>query len=192
MYINTCICICIIFPQKVVWCRYTYIQKRYITFTQMVVWCGCRIGKYAYVWVGLSPKGLPASRFRDKWQTWDGKRKTCFIPSRIVTFFPVQKSFVPAGPKCDIFREGCDKNRHKLKKIFWCARASHSSQKCDKCDASHFLSPEKVINVTSLTQIWDGKLGRNPGKTDPMCDIPLTWLVFVCDMVSHMRDMVYS
>jgi len=25
------------------------------------------------------------------------------------------KSFVPAGPKCDVFREGCDKKRHKLK-----------------------------------------------------------------------------
>jgi len=60
------------------------------------------------------------------------------------------KSFVPAMPKCDVFREGCDKKRHKLKKIFLCARASHSSQKCDKCDASHFLSPEKVTNVTSL------------------------------------------
>jgi len=86
-------------------------------------------------------------------------------PSRIVTFLPVQKSFVPAGPKCDLFREGCDKKRHKFKKIFSCAR--HSSQKCDKCDASHFSSPEKVTNVTSLTQIWDGKLARNPGKTDP-------------------------
>jgi len=71
------------------------------------------------------------------------------------------KSFVPAVPKCDVFREGCDKKRHRLKKIFSCARASHSSQKCDKCDATHFLSPEKVTNVTSLTQIWDGKLGKN-------------------------------
>ena len=48
-----------------------------------------------------------------------------------------------------------------------------SSQKCDKCDASHFLSPEKVTNVTSLTQIWDGKLGRNPGKTDPKTALSL-------------------
>jgi len=51
------------------------------------------------------------------------------------------------------------------KKIFSCARAT--SQKCDKCDASRFLSPKKVTIVTSLTQIWDGKLGRNPGETDP-------------------------
>jgi len=127
--------------------------------------------------VGLSPKGLPASRFRDKWQIWDGKRKTCFSPSRIVTFLPVQKSFVRAGPKCDVFREGCDKKRHKLKNIFSCARASHSSQKCDKCDASHFLSPKKVTNVTSLTQIWDGNLGRNSVKTDP--DYPVTWRIHV-------------
>ena len=73
-------------------------------------------------------------------------------PSRIVTFLPVQKSFVPAGPKYDVFREGCDKKRHKFEK-YYRVRASHSSQKCDKCDASHFLSPEKVTNVTSLTPI---------------------------------------
>ena len=36
--------------------------------------------------VGLSRNGLPASRFRDEWQIWDGKRKTCFSPNRIVTF----------------------------------------------------------------------------------------------------------
>jgi len=63
-----------------------------------------------------------------------------------------------------VFREGCDQKRHKSKQKNSCARASHSSQKCDKWDAWHFLSP---TNVTSLTQIWDGKLGRNPGKTDP-------------------------
>jgi len=103
--------------------------------------------------VGLSPNGLPASRFRDKWQLWDGKRKTCFSPSRIVTFLPVQISFVPAVPKCDVFREACDKKRHKFKKVFSCARTSHSSQKCDKCYASHCLSQKKVTNVTSLTQI---------------------------------------
>jgi len=68
--------------------------------------------------VGLSPNGLPAACFRDKWQIWDGKRKTCFSPSWIVTFLPVQKSFVPAGPKCDFFREGCVKKRHKLKLKF--------------------------------------------------------------------------
>ena len=117
--------------------------------------------------VGPSPNGLPASRFRDKWQIWDGKRNAFFSPSQIVTFLPVQKSFVLAVPKSDVFREGCDQKRHKLKKIFSCARASHSSQKCDKCDASHFLSQKKVTNVTSLTQIWDGKLWRNPFRTDP-------------------------
>jgi len=74
-------------------------------------------------------------------------------PSRIVTFLPVQKSFVPAGPKYDVFREGCDKKRHKFKKMFSCARATHSSQKCDKCNASHFLSLKKMTNVMSLTQI---------------------------------------
>jgi len=105
--------------------------------------------------VGLRRNGLPASRFRDKWQIWDGKRKTCFSPSRIVivTFLPVQNIFVPAGPKCDVHREGCDQKRHHLKIIFLCARVSHSFQKRDKCDASHLLSPKKVTNLMSLTQI---------------------------------------
>ena len=62
--------------------------------------------------------------------------------SRIVTFLPVQKSFVLAGPKSDDFREGCDKKRHQLKNLFSCARVI--LQKCDKCDASHFLSPGKI------------------------------------------------
>jgi len=86
------------------------------------------------VWVGLSPNGLPASRFRDKWQIWDGKRKTCFSPSQIVTFLPVQKSFVPAGPKCDIFREGCDKKRRKFT-IYFHVRERH-------------IFPRNVTNVT--------------------------------------------
>jgi len=103
--------------------------------------------------VGLSPNGLPPARFQDKWQIWDGKRKTCFSPSWIVTFLPVQNGVVPVGPKCDVFpsREGCDKKGHKFKNIFVC-ESSHSSQKCDKCNASHFLSPKKVTNVTSLAQ----------------------------------------
>jgi len=66
------------------------------------------------------------------------------------------------------FSGGCDQKRHKLNKIFSCARASHSPQKCDKCNASHFLSPKKVTNVTSLSQMWDGRnLGRNSAQTDP-------------------------
>jgi len=134
-------------------------------------WVMSRTNESCHIRVGPSPNGLPASCFRNMWEIWDGKRNAFFSPSRIVTFLPVQKSFVPAVPKCDVFREGCDNKRHKLKKNS-CARASHSSQKCDKCDASHFLSPKKVTNVTSLTQIWDGKLGGNPVRTDPKsCDI---------------------
>ena len=67
------------------------------------------------------------------------------------------KGFVPAGTKCAVFREGCDKNRHKLHKIFSCARASHSSQKCDKGDAFNYLSPKKSdkcdVNHTNLRQM---------------------------------------
>ena len=55
------------------------------------------------------------------WEMWDGKRNAFFSPSRVVTFLPVQKHFVLAVPKCDVFREGCDKKRHMLKKyIFMC------------------------------------------------------------------------
>ena len=131
----------------------------------------CSARKSQNVRVGLSPNGLLASRFQDKRQIWDRKNPTCFSPSRIVTFLPVQKKnsnfFVPAGPKCDVLREGCDKKRHKLKKTISCARTSHSSQKCDKCYVSHFLSPKKVTNMTSLTQIWNENLERNSAKTDP-------------------------
>jgi len=111
--------------------------------------------------VFLSPNGLPASRFRDKWQIWDGKRKTCFSPSRIVTFLHVQIFFVQAGPTFfgkdvtkNVFREGCDKKHHKLKNIFSCARASHSSQKCDRCDTSHFCHRKK----------W--QMSRHPPKSE--------------------------
>ena len=99
--------------------------------------------------VGLSPNGLPASRFRDKWQIWDGKRKTCFSPSRIVTF-----------PKCDVFREGCDKKCHKLKKTFLCARASHSWHKCHKCNASHFF----VTGKSDKCDLTHPNLRREPRK----------------------------
>jgi len=85
------------------------------------------------------------------------EEKTCFSPSRIVAFLPVQKKFVPAGPKSDVFREAIDKKRHHLKVI---------SEKCDKSDAWHFLSPKKGTKVLPLTQIWDGKLGRNSAKTN--------------------------
>ena len=81
----------------------------------------CTRERYSYSYilrVSLSPNGFPVLRFRDKWQIKDGKRKTCCSPSRIVTFLPIQKSFVPAGQKCDVFREGCDQKCHKLKKIF--------------------------------------------------------------------------
>jgi len=111
--------------------------------TYMIDWVG-RFGGNFSSWdkrftlrVGLSPDGLPASRFRDKLQIWDGKRKTCFSPSRSVTFLPVQKGFVPAGrTKCNVFREGCDKKRHKL-----------TSSKKFRVRERHIL-PRNVTNVT--------------------------------------------
>ena len=68
----------------------------------------------------LSPNGLPASRFRDKWQMWNGKRKACFSPSRIVSFLPVQKSYVPAGrgQNDTCFGKDVTKNVTSQKKYF--------------------------------------------------------------------------
>ena len=54
--------------------------------------------------------------------------------SRIVTFLPVQIFFVPAGPKFDVLREGCDQKRHRLK-IYFRVRERH-------------ILPRNVTNVT--------------------------------------------
>ena len=79
------------------------------------------------------------------------------------------KKFCTGGVKMWRFSGRMWQKTSQVAKIFSCARASHSSQKCDKCDASHFLSPKKETNVTSPTQIWDWKLGRNLVRTDPNC-----------------------
>ena len=51
----------------------------------------------------------------------------------VLVAFPLRSSSISQKSEKgrDFFREGCDKKRHKLKRIFSCARASHSSQKCD-------------------------------------------------------------
>ena len=81
--------------------------------------------------------------------------------------FSRSKKFCTGGAKMWRFSGRMWQKTSQVNKKNSCAKASHSSQKCDKCDAWHFLSPKKKTNVTSLTQIWGGKLGRNPGKTDP-------------------------
>jgi len=71
--------------------------------------------------VGLSPNGLPASRFRvNKWQIWDGKRKTCFSPSRIVIFLPVQQVLYRRGQNVTFFRRMWLKTLQVKKDIFVC------------------------------------------------------------------------
>jgi len=87
---------------------------------------------------------LHAPEISDKSETG---RET-FSLCRIVTFVPVQKCFVPAEPKGDVFREGCDKKRHKLKKHFR-VREPHIlprnvtnvtffvTEKSDNCDVTH-------------------------------------------------------
>ena len=84
--------------------------------------------------VGLSRNGLPASRFRDKWQIWDGKRKICFSPSRIVTFLPFQKNLYLRGQKVTFFGKDVTKN-------------VTSSKKCFRVQDRHVL-PRKVTKVT--------------------------------------------
>ena len=110
------------------------------TFSHL--WYKARSTFYVWIWlgttlrVGLSPNGLPASRFRDKWQIWDEKRKTCFSPSRIVTFVPIQKKFsYLRGLKCDVFREGV-----------W-QKTSPVQKKKIRVRDRHIL-PRNVTNVT--------------------------------------------
>jgi len=57
--------------------------------------------------------------------------------------------FRTGGAKMWCFSERMWQKSSQVKNKLWCARASHSSQKCDKCNASNFLSPKKVTNVTS-------------------------------------------
>jgi len=89
---------------------------------------------YRYIRVGHSPKGLPASRFRDKWQIWDGKRKTCFSPSRIVTFLHVQIFLYRRGQNVTFFGKDVTKNVTSWKKYF-------------RVRKRHIL-PRNVTNVT--------------------------------------------
>jgi len=104
----------------------------------------------SHIWVCLSRKGLPASRFRDKWQTWHSKRKACFSPSRIITCLPLQKSFAPAGSKCDVFlRRMWQKTSQDQTNIFVCESVTFFPEmwrmwrvaffvtgKSDKCDVT--------------------------------------------------------
>ena len=61
---------------------------------------------------------LPAPEISDK--SGIGREKHVSVPAESSQFLPVHKSDVPAGPKCDVLREGRDKKRHKLKQKFVC------------------------------------------------------------------------
>ena len=126
--------------------------------------------------VGLTRNGLPASRFRDMWQIWDGQRKTyfsvcCFVLLLVKAeswhFFPFKKVSYRQGQNVMFFGKDVTKNVTSYKKYFRVRERHILPRNVTKCGASHFLSTGKVTNVTWLTQIWDGKLGRNPGNTDP-------------------------
>ena len=171
---------------------------------------------YVYIYISIY-KGsvlaqmafpLHAPEISDKSDT--GREKYISVPAESSHFFPFKFFSYRRGQFVTFF--GKDEKCHKPKKIFSCARASHSSQKCDKCNARashssqkcdkcnacvccfvllnqyggivmygpgawHFLSPNEVTNVKSLTQIWDGNLGRNSAKTDPVDNVfPTSWI----------------
>jgi len=74
------------------------------------------------------------------------------------------KKFVPAGPKCNVLREGCDKNVTSSEKIFSCARASGSFQAGIGKPATQNPGPGQVLKlcfVPSRTQKNDVMMWRN-------------------------------
>jgi len=119
---------------------------------------------------------LHASEIRDKYET--GREKNFWVPAESSHFFPFKK-FCTGGAKMWRFSGRMWLKTSQVKKIFSCARASHSSQKCDKCDASHFLSPEKVTNVTSLTKIWDSPGSWEEIRVRPTLTMGLTQIAMV-------------
>jgi len=150
---------------------YTLLHACLATVRFLHSWAGtlpteCIVTPYCKLGSVLAQMAFPlhACEISDKSET--GREKHVSVPAESSHFFPFKSFLYRRGQNVTFFGK-CDKKCNKLKKIFSCARASHSSQKCDKCDASHFLSPKKVTNVTSRTHISDWKLGRNLGKTDP-------------------------
>jgi len=108
---------------------------------------------------------LYASEISDKSET--EREKLVSVPAESSHFFPFKKGLYRLGQKITLFGEEVIKNVTTLKKKFR-ARAWLSFEKCGNSDVSHFLSTKKVTKMTSLNQIWNGKLGRNSCKTDPL------------------------
>ena len=96
---------------------------------------------------------LHASEISDKSEMGKKKLEHVSVPAESSHLFLFKKVSYRRRQNVTFFGKDVTKKRHKLKKIFSCVRASHSSQKCDKCNASHFWSPKKVQNVTSLTGV---------------------------------------
>jgi len=105
-------------------------QKKYYTSFDTLSPPGTEFSKDVF-WHTLSSEHPNGILISDKSET--GREKHVSVPE-IVTFLPVQKRFVPAGPKCDVYREGCDKKRHKLKKYFR--------------ERERHILPRNVTNVT--------------------------------------------
>jgi len=99
---------------------------------QMNVMAGCCLGSV----LAQMAFPLPASEICDRSEM--GREKHISVPAESSHFFPFKKNFCRRGLNVTFFGKDVTKKRHKFKKKNSCARASHSSQKCDKCDASHF------------------------------------------------------
>ena len=100
--------------------------------------------------VGLSPTGLPASRFRDKWQIWDGKRKAFPVPAESSHFFPCKKVLYRRGQNVTFSGSMWQKTSQVKKNIFVCESVTFFpemwqmwrvtffvTEKSDKCDVTH-------------------------------------------------------
>ena len=142
---------------------------------QLAVWgllfaktrCGVRAKStnIGSVWAQLAFP-LHASEITDKSEK--GRKKYFSVSAESSHFFPFKKGLHRRGLKFDVLRRGCDKKRHKLKKNNFCTRSSHSSQKCDKCNAWHFLSSKKW-------QMWRDSTKSESGTWEEIGLRPALW-----------------
>jgi len=107
--------------------------------------------------VGPSPHGLPASRFRDMWEIWDGKRNAFLVQAESSHFFPFKKVLYRRCQNVTFFGKDVTKNVTSYKKYF-------------RVRERHIL-PRNVTNVTRHTfcdrkkwQMWRHSLRREAGK----------------------------
>jgi len=141
--------------------------------------------------VGLRQDGLPASRFRDKWQIWNGKRNFQSLPNRHIC--SRSKMFCTGGAKRWRFSGRMWQKTSQVKKTFSCARASHSSQKCDKC---HIFCHRKKWQLwrhspKSERGSWEDTWERGLGDCARARDVVLAWANMTCCAGLVLRFVLY-